>query len=166
MFEDDFPFPQVGYVSSLEGILWYPRRWQLNDFLNFHPDPWGNDPIWLTEMSSETKPPWLEVPAVGFPGGGGQMYSFPETNSKKHLKMDGWNTTVVSFWGETPLFSGAMLAVSFRGGVNSLFGAIQKLKKITFFQWSPLWWWGWTPENSRFRVTDRQKPTNSRGVSL
>ncbi len=23
-----------------------PKWWQLKDFWNFHPDPWGNDPIW------------------------------------------------------------------------------------------------------------------------
>ena len=47
---------------------------------------------------------------------GGQMYSFPEINSKKHLKLDGWNATLSFPLGVSlPLFSRAMLAVRFRG---------------------------------------------------
>ena len=29
------------------------RWWQLRDFLNFHPEPWGNDPIWLAHFFSD-----------------------------------------------------------------------------------------------------------------
>ena len=31
--------------------------WQLKDFLNFHPDFWGNDPIWRAYFSDGSKPP-------------------------------------------------------------------------------------------------------------
>ena len=41
--EDYFPFPQVGYVSSLEGNI---LGGGLKDFF-FYPDTWGDDPIWL-----------------------------------------------------------------------------------------------------------------------
>ena len=39
--EDDFPFPKVGYVSSLEGILWFKRCMSENP-KNFHH---MNDPL-------------------------------------------------------------------------------------------------------------------------
>ena len=36
---------------------WPSRWWQLKDFWNFHPDPWGNDPIWRTYFLKVLKPP-------------------------------------------------------------------------------------------------------------
>ena len=32
------------------------RWWQLKYFWNFHPDPWGNDPIWRSYFSNGLKP--------------------------------------------------------------------------------------------------------------
>ena len=33
------------FLDDWMGTL-FCAGWQLEDFLNFHPDPWGNDPIW------------------------------------------------------------------------------------------------------------------------
>ena len=45
-FEDDFPFPQVGYVNSLEGINHHhPLIRQLGNFPEIPPQPLG--PLWL-----------------------------------------------------------------------------------------------------------------------
>ena len=72
-FEDDFPFPKVGYVNPLEGKQYPPAKftsvafllrwlisglfekikstrpgwWQLKHVFMFIPKNWGNDPIWL-----------------------------------------------------------------------------------------------------------------------
>ena len=43
-----------------DGIVAFPTItgwWQLKCFWNFHPEPWGNDPIWRAYFSKGLKPP-------------------------------------------------------------------------------------------------------------
>ena len=60
---------------------------------------------------------------------GNRNLTLPETNSKKHLKMDGWKMSV-SFWDD--LFSGYMLVL---GSVDLTYTLAVRLLFKSFFQW-------------------------------
>ena len=41
------PIQEISSVSTTIGIY---TRWWFQIFFDFHPEPWGNDPIWLISM--------------------------------------------------------------------------------------------------------------------
>ena len=61
----------------------FQDRWQLKHFWNFHPDPWGNDPIWRAYFSNGLKPP--------------TSFSFaPPPKKKLHFLRMNWHKTYVA----------------------------------------------------------------------